>query len=141
MSDSQKKAFQITNNQTLISIDETLLNKEAVAKGLSSEERRSTDIEKNLNMIKSRLKEVSHQARSAIRYYESINTLIKKALEDSKEKSKIHAKNPSPSQFGDVVAEVGQEYEDDHFDEQDEFDIMPSLEHDIETTKSAQNKL
>ena len=84
----------------------------------------------------------SNQARSAINYYQCTNILIKKAIEDAKDKSfsSEHA-NPS-SGFGEVVAEVAHEFEDDENDN-DNFGQTHSIEpeHPSQDNKGDLNKV
>ena len=142
LSETQKKAIQATGKQTLISIDENILNRDTVIMGLSSDERRSTDIEKNINIITSNMKEVSNQARSAIHYYEAINVFINRAIVDAKERTSLSEKSTSASHFADVVAEVGQEFEEDDEEENDNYNQTHSLEPEKEDPhKTAQNKI
>jgi hypothetical protein len=141
MDEQEKKVFRVENRQTVVSIDEGVFSREFVISGLSSEERRSTDIERHLNFMKGVLKEVSQQARSAIHYYEWVNILIKNAIDDAKEKYSEYEDDKTKIQFVDVVTEVGQEYEDDD-DDHDIDDGQPiEPEKDIEARNSVQYRL
>lgn len=136
MSESQKKAFHVTGKMMLMNIDESIFNKELMIRGLSSEERRSTDVEKHLNTIKNTLKEVSHQARCSIHYYECTNILIKNAIEDAKLRNRQNDDTRPKSQFGDVVTEVGQEFEEDDDEEQEEFNKVSSFQPEKESDQN-----
>lgn len=140
MTETQKSVLQTSGKVSILTVNEAMLTKDYIM-GLKSEESRSTDIEKYLNHLKGVLKDTSYQARSSIHYYESINILIKKALENAKRKINVQEVHQT-SHFGEVVAEVNQEYEEDD-DDQDEFDHIPSMEPEIdpEAENSDENKL
>ncbi|CAI2366213.1 unnamed protein product [Moneuplotes crassus] len=142
MSEQCKKILNLDHKITLTNIEESLLNKELIFKerksGLSAEEIRKADIDKNIDSFNVILKEICGQARSGIHYYESINTLIRKALQDAKERTEISEQKKSRSQFSEIVAEVGQEYEDDG---DEEFRNIPSLEPEVDAENSDKNKL
>jgi leucyl aminopeptidase len=142
ISDSQKKAIQTTGKVNLVTIDEAVLTKEHVFRSLNSEEGKVSDVEKNLEQVRDNLKIICNQARSTVHYYECVNVLIKKAIDDAKNKSQNSQQNNITSEFADEVAEVGQEYEEDDYDN-NEFNHAPSQEPELEADaeNSNQNKL
>ena len=141
MTESTKKMFDMNHPICLTNIEESILNKESISRkhsGLLREELKSSEWDKNLSTIKNILKEICGQARSVVHYYEWINILIRKALQDAKEKACNSKTSNAQSKFSEVVEEVGQEYEDD---DEDEFNHAPSLEQEIDAEKENQNKL
>ena len=141
LTEIQKNSIQSFGKKTLISIDESALNIDTISKDINWDETKIRDVVKWLHEIHDNIRTYSNQARSAINYYQCINILIKNAFEDSKDKNFISDNANPNSGFGEVVAEVAYEFEDDEWDH-DDFGHTHSIEpeHQAQDNKADINK-
>lgn len=116
LTDAQKRMLRVEQPQTIININESILNFEDEEE--VKDKNKGVNVKENIEIVQKNLTVIWSQLSTAIRYYYWINLFLQSALCDAKNKSKNSSKSSKSSGFGEVVEEVEQEFEEDD-DEED----------------------